>query len=85
MRDERTNPAELQRPMVVVSPHETLLAASFREQLVDDVTHIVQRVQYIECAPARLWTTGLVSELDDAATRLAAKVTKLKEAEGADR
>jgi hypothetical protein len=70
---------------MVVSPHETALALSMKEQLVDDVTQIVQRVRYVECAPTRLWEAGLVSELADAVDRLADKVAKLQEAQGADR
>lgn len=75
---------ELRRPFMV-SPHETCLEASLREQLTDDVTQIVQRVRYIECAPQRLWEPGLISELADAADRLSAKAAKLQEAQGADR
>lgn len=85
MSNNLGNPPELRRPMTVTSPHETCLAASFRCQLVDDVTQVCQRVQYIECAPARLWEPGLISELADAAERLTAKVAKLQEAQGADR
>lgn len=81
---DSANPPELRRPMMV-SPHETLLAASFRSQLVDDVTQIIQRVPYVECAPVRLWEEGLVSELADAVDRLAVKVAQLQEAQGATR
>jgi hypothetical protein len=73
-----TSAPELRRPFMV-SPQQTLLDASFREQLVDDVTQIIQRVRFIECAPARLWETGLVSELADATDRLAATIAKLQE------
>ena len=69
------NPPELRRPFM----------ADLQEQLVDDVTQIVQRVRYVELAPTRMWEPGLVSELADAADRLSAKVAKLNEAQGADR
>lgn len=82
---DSVNPPELRRPMMVTSPHETALAASLREQLVDDVTHIVQRVPYIERARPAMWEAGLVSELADAVDRLAVKVAQLQEAQGADR
>jgi uncharacterized Fe-S cluster-containing radical SAM superfamily enzyme len=73
---------ELRRPMdAQASP----LAESFAEQLVDDVTQICQRVPFVETAPARLWESGLVSELADAIDRLSVKVAKLQEAQGADR
>ena len=51
------------------------------EMLADDVAQIVQRLPYLEVAPTRLFTPGLVSELADASDRLAAKVAKLTEAE----
>lgn len=50
------------------------------EMLADDVAQIVQRLPYLEVAPARLFTPGLLSELADASDRLAAKVAKLSEA-----
>lgn len=49
------------------------------EMLADDVSQIVQRLPYLEVAPARLFTPGLLSELVDASDRLAAKVAKLTE------
>jgi len=55
------------------------------EMLIDDVTQVVQRVPFIEVAPATLFDPGLVSELADAVDRLAVKVAKLQEAQGADR
>lgn len=77
---DTAHPPELQRPfMVERDPH------GFADQLVDDVTQICQRVQYVELAPKRYWTPGLISELADAADRLAVKVAKLQEAQGADR
>ncbi|HYI40033.1 MAG TPA: hypothetical protein VE053_06915 [Allosphingosinicella sp.] len=85
MTQDLGNPPELRRPMMVQSSHQTALEASMIEQLTDDVTHIVQRVPFVECAPARLWSIGLLSELEDASAKLAAKVAKLKEAQGADR
>jgi hypothetical protein len=75
---------ELNRPFMV-SPSETLLAASLREQLIDDVTQIIQRVRFVEVAPTRLWEPGLVSEFAEAVDKLAVKVAKLQEAQGADR
>jgi len=69
----------------VISPHEIALAIGKREMLIDDVTQIAQRVPFIEVAPARLFDPGLLSELADASDRLAAKVAKLQEAQGADR
>ena len=69
----------------VVSLHEKLLRASVEECLIDDVTQVCQRVPFIERYPDRLWDIGLVSELADAADRLAVKVAKLQEAQGADR
>lgn len=62
-----------------------LLAPSVREALIDDATHIIQRVPYIERYPAQIWEPGLISELAEASDRLAAKVTQLQEAQGADR
>lgn len=56
--------------------------ASVREQLVDDVTQIIQRVPFIERYPARLFDPGLISELAEASDRLAAKVAQLQEASG---
>ena len=55
------------------------------EMLIDDITQIAQRVPYIEVAPTRLFSVGLLSELADASDRLAAKVGKLQEAQGASR
>lgn len=78
------NPPEIRRPFMV-SPHETCLAESVKEQLRDDVTNVIQRVPYIECAPAHLWEPGLVSELAEAAEKLTAKLSKLQGAQGADR
>jgi hypothetical protein len=66
----------------VISPHQTALEASLVEQLTDDVTHIVQRVGLIDCAPRRLWSEGLISELAYAVEHLSAKVAKLQEAAG---
>lgn len=77
MTDSPTIP-ELRRP-IMVSPHEVLLAESVKEQLRDDVTQIIQRVPFIECAPLRLFDDGLLSELADASDRLAATIAKLKE------
>jgi hypothetical protein len=50
------------------------------DMLTDDVSQIVQRLPYLEVAPARMFTPGLLSELADASDRLAAKVAKLTEA-----
>ena len=69
----------------VVPPHETAILRAKEGMLIDDVTQIVQRVPFIEVAPARLFTPGLVAELADAVDRLAVKVGKLQEALGADR
>lgn len=69
----------------VISPHETAFAVAKNEMLVDDVTQICQRIPFIEVAPARMFDAGLLSELADASDRLAAKVAKLQEAQGADR
>lgn len=69
----------------VISPHETAFAIAKQEMLIDDVTQIVQRVPFIEVAPAKLFGPGLLSELADAVDRLAVKVAKLQEAQGADR
>ena len=71
---------ELRRPMTVDG-----LADDMRNQLVDDVTEIMQRVPFVEIAPARLWDAGLVSELGDVVARLSEKFAKLQEAQGADR
>ena len=49
------------------------------ELVIDDVTQIVQRVPFLEVAPARYFEPGLVSELADASDRLAATVAKLQE------
>lgn len=49
------------------------------QMLADDVAQIVQRLPYLEVAPARLFTPGLLSELADASDRLALKVAKLTE------
>ena len=49
------------------------------EMLADDVAQIIQRLPYLEVAPARLFGPGLLSELVDASDRLAAKVAKLTE------
>lgn len=83
---DSANPPELRRPFLVISdangcadPH------GFKAQLVDDVTQIIQRVPYLEVAPNRMWEPGLVDEFADAVDRLAVKVAKLKEAQGADR
>ena len=73
------NPPDLRRPFIS-APSD-----SFKDQLVDDVTQICQRVRYVEVAPTRLWEVGLVSELADAVDRLSVKVAKLQEAQGADR
>lgn len=62
-----------------------MFAASVREVLIDDVTHVIQRIPFIERYPASLWDAGLVDELADASDRLAAKVAQLQEALGADR
>ena len=53
--------------------------SDIEEMIVDDVTQIVQRVPFIEVAPARLFDSGLVAELAEASDRLAAKVAKLQE------
>lgn len=55
------------------------------DALTDDATSIIQRVPFIERYPARLWSLGLVSELAEASDRLAVAVSKLQEAQGADR
>lgn len=49
------------------------------EMLADDVAQIIQRLPYLEVAPASLFTPGLLSELQDASDRLALKVAKLTE------
>ncbi len=49
------------------------------QMLADDVAQIVQRLPYLEVAPARLFSPGLLSELADASDRLALKVAKLTE------
>ena len=54
--------------------------ASAEEMLADDVAQIVQRLPYLEVAPARMFGPGMLSELADASDRLAAKVAKLTEA-----
>lgn len=74
---DTANPPELRRPFM-----QPPLTDQLREQLVDDVTQICQRVRYVECAPARLWESGLVTELADAVDRLAVKVGQLQEAGG---
>lgn len=53
---------------------------NIEEMLADDVAQIAQRVPYLEVAPNRYFTPGLVSELADASDRLAAKVASLQEA-----
>lgn len=53
---------------------------TIEEMLADDVAQIAQRVPYLEVAPKRYFTPGLVSELADASDRLAAKVASLQEA-----
>lgn len=50
------------------------------EMLADDVAQIVQRLPYLEVAPASMFTPGLLSELADASDRLATKVARLTEA-----
>jgi len=75
---DSANPPELHRPFMADR-------TDWRDQLVDDVTQICQRVQYVEVAPARMWTPGLISEIADAADRLSTKAAKLQEAQGADR
>lgn len=67
------------------NPHLLAFEASVREQIVDDVTQIIQRVPYIERYQARLFEPGLLSELAEASDRLAAKVADLQEAQGATR
>lgn len=59
---------------------ETAFHAEQIDMLTDDVAQIVQRLPYLEVAPAHLFGPGLVSELADASDRLAAKVAKLTEA-----
>jgi hypothetical protein len=68
---------ELRRPFMV-SPHEALLAESVKEQLRDDVTQIIQRVPFVDCAPFHLWDAGLIDELADVSDRLSATIAKLK-------
>lgn len=68
-----------------MNAHAAVPLFTKEEMLVDDVTQIVQRVPFIEVAPTDLFTPGLVSELADAVDRLAVKVAKLQEAQGADR
>lgn len=69
----------------VVSQHAVALAASIAEMIIDDATHVIQRVPYLERYPHHLWESGLVSELAEASDRLACVVAKLQEAQGADR
>lgn len=76
--DNPGNPPELRRPFMVESPHETCLRASLRSQLIDDVTQITQRVPFVECAPAKMWEPGLVSELEEAVSKLSKKLADLK-------
>lgn len=63
----------------------TCFPEAHREMLIDDVAKIIERVPFIEVAPASLFTTGLVSELAEASDRLAATVAKLQEKFNADR
>jgi hypothetical protein len=65
--------------MTVISMHGKLLEASVREQVIDDVTQIIQRVPFIERYPARLFDPGLVAELAEASDRLASRVAQLQE------
>lgn len=58
-------------------------AATAEEMLADDVAQIVQRLPYLEVAPAHLFTPGLLSEIADASDRLACKVAKLTERKAA--
>lgn len=57
--------------MTVAFDAETMLA--------DDVAQIVQRLPYLEVAPKRMFSAGLISELADASDRLALKVARLTE------
>lgn len=52
---------------------------TYQSMIVDDVTQIAQRIPYLEVAPPRFFSVGLVSELADASDRLAVKVAKLQE------
>lgn len=63
----------------VVSQSAVLFGMHKSEMLIDDVTQIVQRVPFIECAPLHLFDPGLLAELADASDRLAATVAKLQE------
>jgi hypothetical protein len=56
-----------------------------QEIIIDDVTQIAQRVPYLELAPSRLFSPGLIAELAVASDRLAAKVAKLQELTDASR
>ena len=56
------------------------IAFDAEAMLADDVAQIVQRLPYLEVAPARLFSPGLLSELRDASDRIALKVAKLTEA-----
>lgn len=81
MATRATRNPELRRPFMQPSGLET----ERREAVIDDVTQIVQRVPFLEVAPARLFDPGLISELADASDRLAVKVAKLQEGQGASR
>jgi len=58
---------------------------SCREALIEDVSHIVRVAPFIARYPARMFSSGLASELANAVDLLSCKVAELEEAEGADR
>lgn len=56
-----------------------------RAAIIEDVTAISQAARYLEVAPVNLFDASLVSELADSSDRLAAKVARLQEWQGAGR
>lgn len=58
---------------------------SCREALIEDVSHIVRCAPFIARYPARMFSSGLSSELANAVDILNCKVAELKEAEDAGR
>jgi hypothetical protein len=69
------------------APTATTIALdiSVREQIVEDVSHIVRCAPFIARCHSRYFSPGLASELANAVDILNCKVADLKEAEGADR
>lgn len=58
---------------------EAIIPLTANDLLADDVAQIIQRLPYIEVAPASAFSPGLLAELSDASDRLAAKVARLTE------